>query len=46
MHSLWGFFEPLKPGSLITAGFGGTVYFSTQKGFIVLQVMPEPTPRR
>jgi hypothetical protein len=34
------FFEPLAPGSLITPGFGGPVYFATGKGFIVLQVMP------
>ncbi len=36
------FFEPLTPGSLITPGFGGRVYFPTGKGFIVLQVMPKP----
>ena len=36
------FFEPLSPGSLITPGFGGRVYFPTGKGFIVLQVMPAP----
>jgi hypothetical protein len=35
------FFEPLTPGSLITPGFGGRVYFPTAKGFIVLQVMPK-----
>lgn len=34
------FFEPLTPGSLITPGFGGRVYFPTNKGFMVLQVMP------
>jgi hypothetical protein len=33
--------EPLSPGSLITPGFGGRVYFPTGKGFIVLQVMPK-----
>jgi hypothetical protein len=30
------------PGSLITPGFGGRVYFPTGKGFIVLQVVPKP----
>jgi hypothetical protein len=38
------FFEPLSPGSLITPGFGGRVYFPTGKGFIVLQVMPAAKP--
>lgn len=38
------FFEPLTPGSLITPGFGGRVYFPTGKGFIVLQVLPKPSP--
>ena len=38
------FFEPMTFGSLITPGFGGRVYFSTAKGFIVLQVMPAETP--
>jgi hypothetical protein len=37
------FFESLSPGSLITPGFGGRVYFPTGKGFIVLQVMPKPS---
>ena len=37
------FFEPLTPGSLITPGFGGRIYFPTAKGFIVLQVMPTPS---
>jgi hypothetical protein len=32
------FLEPLMPGSLITPGFGGRVYFPTDTGFIVLQV--------
>ena len=32
------FFEPLTPGSLITPGFGGRLYFPTANGFIVLQV--------
>ncbi|AFM26215.1 hypothetical protein [Desulfomonile tiedjei] len=32
------FFEPLTPNSLTTPGFGGRVYFPTEKGFIVLQV--------
>jgi hypothetical protein len=36
------FFEPLSIGALITPGFGGRVYFPTGKGFITLQVMPEP----
>jgi hypothetical protein len=35
------FFEPLPPASLITPGCGGRVYFSTGKGFIVMQVMPK-----
>jgi hypothetical protein len=38
------FFEPLPPGSLITPGYGSRVYFSTGKGFIVLQVQPRATP--
>jgi hypothetical protein len=29
-------------GSLITPGYGGRAYFSTGKGFIVLQVRPKP----
>lgn len=36
------FFEPLSIGALITPGFGGRVYFPTGKGFITLQVMPDP----
>jgi hypothetical protein len=32
------------PGSLITAGFGGRVYFPTAKGFLVLQVRPRERP--
>lgn len=35
------FFEPMTFGSLITPGFGGRVYFATDKGFMVLQVMPK-----
>ena len=35
------FFEPMTFGSLITPGFGGRVYFSTGKGFIVMQVRPK-----
>jgi hypothetical protein len=31
-------------GSLITPGFGGRVYFPTDKGFIVLQVQPKAKP--
>jgi hypothetical protein len=38
------FFEPLSPGSLITPGFGGRVYFPTNKGFITLQVRPKAKP--
>jgi hypothetical protein len=38
------FFEPLSPGSLITPGFGGRVYFPTAKGFITLQVRPAAKP--
>jgi hypothetical protein len=34
------FFEPLTPGSLITPGFGGRIYFPTSKGFITMQVLP------
>ncbi len=37
------FFEPLSPGSLVTPGFGGRVYFPTGKGFITMQVMPKPS---
>jgi hypothetical protein len=37
------FFEPMTFGSLITPGFGGRVYFSTGKGFIVMQVRPKPS---
>ena len=37
------FFEPLTPGSLVTPGFGGRVYFPTGEGFIVLQVVAQPT---
>jgi hypothetical protein len=37
------FFEPMTFGSLITPGFGGRVYLSTGKGFIVLQAMPKPS---
>jgi hypothetical protein len=35
------FFEPLTPGSLITPGFGGRIYFPTGKGFITMQVKPK-----
>jgi hypothetical protein len=38
------FFEPLTPGSLITPGYGGRVYFPTAHGFIVMQVMPKARP--
>ena len=36
------YFEPLSPGSLITPGYGGRVYFPTAKGFLTLQVRPAP----
>ena len=36
------FFEPMTFGSLITPGYGGRSYYSSDKGFIVLQVRPEP----
>jgi hypothetical protein len=32
------FFEPMIPNALLTPGFGGRVYYVTDKGFIVLQV--------
>lgn len=35
------FFEPMTFGSLITPGYGGRVYFSTSRGFITMQVMPD-----
>lgn len=35
------FFEPMTFGSLITPGFGGRVYFSTDEGFIDMQVLPK-----
>jgi hypothetical protein len=34
------YFDPLSPGSLITPGYGGRVYFPTAKGFITMQVRP------
>ncbi len=39
------FFEPMTHGQLVTPGFGGRVYFPTDKGFITLQVMPAPASR-
>jgi hypothetical protein len=36
------FFEPMTFGSLITPGYGGRMYYSSSKGFIVLQVRPKP----
>ena len=36
--------EPLTPGSLITLGFGGRVYFPTDKGFTVPQIRSAATP--
>ncbi len=38
------FFEPLTPGALITPGYGGRVYFPTDKGFMTLLVMPRTSP--
>ena len=35
------YFEPLTINSLTTPGFGGRVYFPTEKDFIVLQVLPK-----
>ena len=40
------FFEPLTPGSLITPGFGGRVYFPTSKGFITMQVTPRKEAKK
>jgi hypothetical protein len=40
------FFEPLTPGSLITPGFGGRVYFPTSKGFITMQVTPRKETKK
>ena len=40
------FFEPLTPGSLVTPGFGGRVYFPTGKGLMVLQVVSQASPVR
>jgi hypothetical protein len=39
----FAFFEPMTIGALLTPGFGGRVYFSSDKGFITLQVMPALT---
>lgn len=36
------FFEPMGLNNLITPGFGGRAYYLTDKGFIVLQVLPKP----
>jgi hypothetical protein len=35
------FFEPMTFNGLIVPGFGGRVYYTTDKGFVVLQVMPK-----
>jgi hypothetical protein len=35
------FFEPMGLNNLITPGFGGRVYYLTDKGFIVMQVLPK-----
>lgn len=32
--------EPLTPGSLITPGYGGRLYYPTATGFITLQLVP------
>ncbi len=34
------FFEPMTIGSLVTPGYGGRVYFLSDKGFITMQVAP------
>ena len=34
------YFEPMTFGSLLTPGYGGRVYFSSDLGFITMQVMP------
>jgi hypothetical protein len=36
------FFEPMGLNNLITPCFGGRAYYLTNKGFIVLQVLPKP----
>ena len=38
------FFEGLTPGTLITPGFGGRIYYPTDKGIITMQVMPAAKP--
>jgi len=40
------YFEPMSHGQLVTPGFGGRVYFPTDKGFITMQVMPMPAPAK
>lgn len=35
------FFEPLIPNGLVVPGYGGRLYFPTNRGFIILQAMPE-----
>ncbi len=37
------FFDPMTFGSLLTPGYGNRVHFSTGKGFIVLQIRPNPS---
>ena len=32
--------EPLTPGSLITPGYGGRLYYPTATGFVTLQLVP------
>ena len=36
------FFEPMSPNTAVTPGFGGRVYYPTDKGFIVLQIAGKP----
>ena len=35
------FFEPLTFNSLIVPGYGGRMYYPTDRGFITLQVRPQ-----
>lgn len=39
------FFEPMTFGSLLTPGYGGRIYFSSDKGFMTLQATPAPAPK-
>jgi hypothetical protein len=38
------FFEPMTFNGLLVPGFGGRVYYTSSKGFIVFQVMPKAAP--